>query len=225
MSKLKKILIIEDDKTISDELKILLDDNGYDSYQLFNFHQVTKKIIEFNPDLVLLDIVLPGTNGQTILKEIRKESNLPVIMLTSKTGDINEIMSMSYGADDYITKPYNPTLLLLRIETLFRHLDDQGSNDQIEYNQMTINLLKSTLTYKDNEIILSKNELTILYYLIKNHGKIVSRDELMDHLWDYSDFVDDNTLTVNINRLRKKMKNLGILDSIETRRKQGYILL
>ncbi|WP_278849608.1 response regulator transcription factor [Thomasclavelia spiroformis] len=225
MSKLKKILIIEDDKTISDELKILLDDNGYDSYQLFNFHQVTKKIIEFDPDLVLLDIVLPGTNGQTILKEIRKESNLPVIMLTSKTGDINEIMSMSYGADDYITKPYNPTLLLLRIETLFRHLDDQGSNDQIEYNQMTINLLKSTLTYKDNEIILSKNELTILYYLIKNHGKIVSRDELMDHLWDYSDFVDDNTLTVNINRLRKKMKSLGILDSIETRRKQGYILL
>lgn len=222
---MKKILIIEDDKTISDELKILLDDNGYDSYQLFNFHQVTKKIIEFDPDLVLLDIVLSGTNGQTILKEIRKESNLPVIMLTSKTGDINEIMSMSYGADDYITKPYNPTLLLLRIETLFRHLDDQGSNDQIEYNQMTINLLKSTLTYKDNEIILSKNELTILYYLIKNHGKIVSRDELMDHLWDYSDFVDDNTLTVNINRLRKKMKNLGILDSIETRRKQGYILL
>lgn len=222
---MKKILIIEDDKTISDELKILLDDNGYDSYQLFNFHQVTKKIIEFDPDLVLLDIVLPGTNGQTILKEIRKESNLPVIMLTSKTGDINEIMSMSYGADDYITKPYNPTLLLLRIETLFRHLDDQGSNDQIEYNQMTINLLKSTLTYKDNEIILSKNELTILYYLIKNHGKIVSRDELMDHLWDYSDFVDDNTLTVNINRLRKKMKSLGILDSIETRRKQGYILL
>lgn len=222
---MKKILIIEDDKTISDELKILLDDNGYDSYQLFNFHQVTKKIIEFDPDLVLLDIVLPGTNGQTILKEIRKESNLPIIMLTSKTGDINEIMSMSYGADDYITKPYNPTLLLLRIETLFRHLDDQGSNDQIEYNQMTINLLKSTLTYKDNEIILSKNELTILYYLIKNHGKIVSRDELMDHLWDYSDFVDDNTLTVNINRLRKKMKSLGILDSIETRRKQGYILL
>ena len=222
---MKKILIIEDDKTISDELKMLLDDNGYDRYQLFNFHQVTKKIIEFDPDLVLLDIVLPGTNGQTILKEIRKESNLPVIMLTSKTGDINEIMSMSYGADDYITKPYNPTLLLLRIETLFRHLDDQGSNDQIEYNQMTINLLKSTLTYKDNEIILSKNELTILYYLIKNHGKIVSRDELMDHLWDYSDFVDDNTLTVNINRLRKKMKNLGILDSIETRRKQGYILL
>lgn len=222
---MKKILIIEDDKTISDELKILLDDNGYDSYQLFNFHQVTKKIIEFDPDLVLLDIVLPGINGQTILKEIRKESNLPVIMLTSKTGDINEIMSMSYGADDYITKPYNPTLLLLRIETLFRHLDDQGSNDKIEYNQMTINLLKSTLTYKDNEIILSKNELTILYYLIKNHGKIVSRDELMDHLWDYSDFVDDNTLTVNINRLRKKMKNLGILDSIETRRKQGYILL
>lgn len=220
-----KILIIEDDFELSNELKILLDNNGYQGIILQDSQNALENIIKINPDLILLDIKLPYLNGQQLLKQIRKNSNVPIIMVTSKDSEIDEILAMSYGADDYITKPYNPTLLLLRIETLFRHLDDQGSNDQIEYNQMTINLLKSTLTYKDNEIILSKNELTILYYLIKNHGKIVSRDELMDHLWDYSDFVDDNTLTVNINRLRKKMKNLGILDSIETRRKQGYILL
>ena len=222
---MQKILIIEDDINVREELKELLINSNYEVATLTDFKKSLEQILNINPDLVLLDINIPYLNGEELLKNLRKESNIPVIMVTSKNNEIDEVLSMSYGADDYITKPYNPTLLLLRIETLFRHLDDQGSNDQIEYNQMTINLLKSTLTYKDNEIILSKNELTILYYLIKNHGKIVSRDELMNHLWDYSDFVDDNTLTVNINRLRKKMKSLGILDSIETRRKQGYILL
>ena len=131
---------------------------------------------------------------------------------------------MSYGADDYITKPYNPTLLLLRIENLFRHINHQSSNEPIEYNGLTINLLKSTLEYNGNEVILSKNELNILYYLIKKKGKIVSRDELMDHLWDCNEFVDDNTLTVNINRLRKRLESIGLSDIIETRRKQGYII-
>ena len=145
-------------------------------------------------------------------------------MLTSKTSELDEIMSMSYGADDYITKPYNPTLLLLRIENLFRHINHQSSNEPIEYNGLTINLLKSTLEYNGNEVILSKNELNILYYLIKNKGKIVSRDELMDHLWDCNEFVDDNTLTVNINRLRKRLESIGLSDIIETRRKQGYII-
>ena len=221
---MKKILIVEDDKTLSDELKILLDENGYDAYQLFNFQNAVKRIIEFSPDLLLLDIMLASANGQNILRDIRKESNIPIIMLTSKTSELDEIMSMSYGADDYITKPYNPTLLLLRIENLFRHINHQSSNEPIEYNGLTINLLKSTLEYNGNEVILSKNELNILYYLIKNKGKIVSRDELMDHLWDCNEFVDDNTLTVNINRLRKRLESRGLSDIIETRRKQGYMI-
>ena len=223
MSKLKKILIIEDDKTISDELKILLDDNGYDSYQLFNFHQVTKKIIEFDPDLVLLDIVLPGTNGQTILKEIRKESNLPVIMLTSKTGDINEIMSMSYGADDYITKPYNPTILLLHIEAIFKRLNKIDNN--LVYHGVNINLSKSTLKKDDIELLLSKNEMSIFYFLFMNQGKIVSRDEIMNYLRGTDKFIDDNTLTVNMTRLKKKLVQIGLINVIETRRDQGYILI
>lgn len=222
---MKKILIIEDDKVLSDELKILLDNNGYDSYQLFDFPQAAKKAVEFSPDLILLDIILPGANGQAVLREIRKESDVPVIMLTSKNTDVDEIMSMSYGADDYISKPYNPTLLLLRIETLFKHIGKKQISDTVSYKNLTISLLRSTLEYNGQEIVLSKNEITIFYFLIQNQGRIVSRDELIDYLWDYNDFVDDNTLTVNVNRLRKRLAEIGMSDIIQTRRKQGYILL
>lgn len=221
---MKKILIIEDDKVVSDELKILLQQQGYDAYQLFHFTSVVERIMEFQPDLVLLDIILPNTNGQSVLRELRKQSNIPVIMLTSKNSDIDEIMSMSYGADDYISKPYNPTLLLLRIETLFRHLEKQSENEFLLYKEIKVDLLRSNLIYQGKEIILSKNEITILAYLMKNHGRIVSRDELMDHLWNQNDFIDDNTLTVNINRLRKRLSEIGITDLIQTRRKQGYLL-
>lgn len=222
---MKKILIIEDDKVLSDELKILLEHNGYASYQLFDFPKAAKKAVEFSPDLVLLDIILPGANGQAILREIRKETDVPVIMLTSKNTDVDEIMSISCGADDYITKPYNPTLLLLRIETLFKHIEKKQGTDIVSYKNLTISPLRSTLEYKGQEIVLSKNEITILYFLMQNHGRIVSRDELMDYLWDCNDFVDDNTLTVNVNRLRKKLAEIGMSDVIQTRRKQGYILL
>lgn len=129
-----------------------------------------------------------------------------MIMLTSKTGETDEILAMSYGADDYITKPYNPALLLLKIEALFRRLKPQEKQEELEYRGVFLNPLKSTLRYQDREIVLSKNEISIFHYLLKNRGKIVSRDELMDYLWDCNDFVDDNTLTVNINRLRKSWR-------------------
>ena len=132
---------------------------------------------------------------------------------------------MSYGADDYITKPYNPALLLLKIEALFRRLKPQEKQEELEYRGVFLNPLKSTLRYQDREIILSKNEISIFHYLLKNRGKIVSRDELMDYLWDCNDFVDDNTLTVNINRLRKKLEEIELTGVIETRRRQGYILI
>jgi two-component system response regulator protein GraR len=132
---------------------------------------------------------------------------------------------MSYGADDYITKPYNPALLLLKIEALFRRLKPQENQEELEYRGVFLNPLKSTLRYQDREIVLSKNEISIFHYLLKNRGKIVSRDELMDYLWDCNDFVDDNTLTVNINRLRKKLEEIELTGVIETRRRQGYILI
>lgn len=146
-------------------------------------------------------------------------------MLTSKTGETDEILAMSYGADDYITKPYNPALLLLKIEALFRRLKPKENQEEIEYRGVFLNPLKSTLRYQNQEIVLSKNEISIFHYLLKNRGKIVSRDELMDYLWDCNDFVDDNTLTVNVNRLRKKLEEIQLVGVIETRRRQGYILI
>lgn len=189
------------------------------------YKNVAEEIIEFTPDLILLDIMLPGANGQAILREIRENSEIPIIMLTSKTTEVDEIMSMSYGADDYITKPYNPTLLLLRIQALLKRSGKQSSQEQLNYRGVTLNLLRSSIQYQDQEVILSKNELTIFYFLLQHEGEIVSRDDLMDYLWDYNNFVDDNTLTVNINRLRKRLSEIGLSDVIQTRRKQGYLLV
>lgn len=222
---MKKIIVIEDDKVLREALTALLCENGYEVQQIIEFDKTEQQIVEKNPDLVLLDIILPGTNGQEILRNLRRISDVPVIMLTSKTGETDEILAMSYGADDYITKPYNPALLLLKIEALFRRLKPQEKQEELEYKGVFLNLLKSTMCYQDKEIVLSKNEISIFHYLLKNRGKIVSRDELMDYLWDCNDFVDDNTLTVNINRLRKKLGEIELTDVIETRRRQGYILV
>lgn len=222
---MKKILIIEDDKVLSDEVKILLDSHGFISFQLFDFSNTVQKILKHSPDLVLLDIMLPSTNGQSILRDLRKLSDIPVIMLTSRNTDTDEIMSMTYGADDYITKPYNPALLLLRIEALFKRTEKQEKQESFEYKGIEINLLRSSFLFQGEEIIISRNELMIFYCLFQNLGKIVSRDDLMDFLWDYNDFVDDNTLTVNINRLRKRLAGIGLEGVIQTRRKQGYLLI
>lgn len=222
---MKKIAVVEDDLVLREALTGLLEENGYETCVVEDFQRAREVLLAMEPDLVLLDILLPGANGQEILRSLRKESQIPVIMLTSRSGDRDEILSMSYGADDYIVKPYNPTLLLLKLEALFRRMGPKEHTEEIQYGPVTVNLLRSTMRWEDREVVLSKNEISILYYLVKNRGRIVSRDELMDYLWDCSDFVDDNTLTVNINRLRKKLQEAGVEHAVETRRKQGYILI
>lgn len=222
---MKKIAVVEDDLVLREALTGLLEENGYETCVVEDFQRAREVLLAMEPDLVLLDILLPGANGQEILRSLRKESQIPVIMLTSRSGDMDEILSMSYGADDYIVKPYNPTLLLLKLEALFRRMEPKEHTEEIQYGPVTVNLLRSTMRWEDREVVLSKNEISILYYLVKNRGRIVSRDELMDYLWDCSDFVDDNTLTVNINRLRKKLQEAGVEHAVETRRKQGYILI
>ena len=204
---MKKIAVVEDDKVLRQALDSLLKENGYGTFCLEKFDRTEKEILRAEPDLVLLDILLPGANGQEILRNLRQKSQIPVIMVTSRT------------------KPYNPTLLLLKIEALFRRIQPGAPQEEVEYRGILLNLLRSTMTYQGKERVLSKNEFSILYYLIKNQGRIVSRDELMDYLWDCNDFIDDNTLTVNINRLRKKLEEAGIQGAIETRRGQGYLLL
>ena len=218
-----KILIIEDDFELSNELKILLDNNGYHGIILQDLQNALENIIKINPDLILLDIKLPYLNGQQLLKQIRKNSNVPVIMVTSKDSEINEILAMSYGADDYITKPYNPTILLLHIEAVFKRL--HKAEPKLTYQNIRVNLMKSTLEKDDQELLLSKNEMGIFYYLLMNQGKIVTRDDIMNYLWGTDKFIDDNTLTVNMTRLRKRLEKIGLFDVIETRRDQGYMLI
>ena len=222
---MKKILIIEDDATLREELRLLLENGGYAPCVTTDFENAADEAARIRPDLVLLDILLPDANGQSILRDIRSGSDVPVIMLTSRSTDADEIISRSSGADDYVTKPYNPALLLLRIETVLRRTGGRGSEEELTYRGMRLNLLRSSVTYKGAETVLSRNEMNILHCLLKKRGTIVSRDELMDYLWDRSDFVVDKTLTVNINRLRKRLEGLGFPDVIETRRKQGYMLI
>ncbi len=220
---MKKILIVEDDIELSKELKLLLEQNGYQAEIVSDFSNTKQQILENNSDLVLLDINIPNENGEYLLKEIRKTSNVPIIMVTSRNTELDEVVSMSYGADDYITKPYNPTILLLHIEALFKRIEKNSS--RLRYRHIELNLEKGTIEAGTEEIILSKNELMIFSYLLKNQGKIVTREDIMNYLWNTEEFIDDNTLTVNINRLRKRLLDVGLGDCIETRRGQGYILL
>ena len=223
MGDLMKILIIEDDLELREELKILLDNNGYHGVILQRLDNALEEIIKIAPDLILLDIKLPYLNGQQLLKQLRKKSSIPVIMVTSKDSEMDEILAMSYGADDYITKPYNPTILLLHIEAVFKRL--QNKETKLYYQGVNVNLSKSVLEKNDHELLLSKNEMSIFYFLLVNQGKIVSRDEIMNYLWGTNKFIDDNTLTVNMTILRKRLEKIGLFDVIETRRDQGYMLI
>lgn len=219
----KKILIVEDENVIRNELKTLLENSGYEVLALENFHNAKEDILNEKPDLILLDINIPNINGEILLKEIRKESNVPVIMVTSRAGEVDEVLSISYGADDYITKPYNPTILLLRIQNIFKRM--KNNRDDIFYDDIIVNPQKGILEQNGKIIELTKNEMIIFTYLLSNRGKIVTRDDLMTELWNNNEFINDNALTVNISRLRSKLQDFGIKDKIETRKGQGYKLL
>lgn len=218
-----KILIVEDDKELREELALFLINNGYEGETLEDLQDPLSQMEKSKPDLILLDINLPNCSGEFLLKEFRKQSGIPIIMLTSRNTEIDEVLSMTYGADDYITKPYNPTLLLLRIEAVLKRYHHVSHT--LTYRDVSINVEKGTILREGEELTLSKNEMRILVYLVNHRGTIVTRDELMNHLWDNMEFVDDNTLTVNINRLRGRLNEIGLQNVIETRRGLGYILL
>ena len=220
---MKKILIVEDDISISNELKDLLDNAGYRGIILKNFDNFLEEIKKINPDLILLDINIPKLNGEMLLQKIRKDSNVPIIMVTSKNTEADEVLSMSYGADDYITKPYNPTILLLRINAIFKRIENKS--DILTYNDLEVIPKKGIIKKDKKEIVLTKNEMIIFTFLLSNRGNIVTRDDLMTDLWNNNEYINDNALNVNISRLRNKLKELGYVDTIETRKGQGYILL
>lgn len=221
----KKILVIEDSQVIRDELKILLTRYGYEVIAPETFEDIVEYTQNEKPQLILLDINLPVFDGYYICREIRKTSNTPIIIVTSRDSEMDELMSINLGADDFITKPYNTQILLARINSVLkRAYSDIENIDVLIYKDLQLNLSTSSITVKEETIDLSKNEFKILSYLIKNKGKIVSRDKLMNFMWNSDVFVDDNTLSVNVNRLRKKLEDLGLNDYIETKRGLGYIM-
>lgn len=172
-----------------------------------------------------MDINLPNIDGEYILKEIRKVSNVPIIMITSKDNELDELISLNYGADQYVTKPFNLQILLAKIAGLLRRskLTDTNQN-KIDCQDFILNVSKSMLEKENTQIELTKNELKILYFLVSKRGQIVSREEIINYLWESESFIDDNTLTVNMKRLRTKLEEVELQDLIETRRGQGYLL-
>ncbi|OOM81458.1 response regulator protein GraR [Clostridium sp. BL-8] len=222
---MKKIIIIEDDEVIREELQSFLEKYGYDVKAPLNMNNIINYIESENAELILLDINLPMYDGYYICREVRKTSEVPIIIVTSRDSEVDELMSMNLGADDFITKPYNTEILLARITNILkRTYGNIKTSSILNYRDFNLNLSNATIIYKDNSLELTKNEVKILSFLINNKGNIVKRDSLMEYLWKADFFVDDSTLNVNINRLRKKLEEIGIENPIETRRGMGYIM-
>lgn len=222
---MQKILIIEDDEKLRCELETFLNKNGFVATSLKKFDNAVEDILKIQADLLLLDINLPYTDGEFICKEIRKTSNVPIIMVTSRDSEMDELLSLNYGADQYVTKPYNIQILLTKIVGLLKRNQNAGNNpDKIDCGEFVLNTAGRIIEKEDNKVELTKNEYKILEYLVIHRQQVISRDEIMDYLWESEEFVDDNTLNVNIKRLRMKLEELGLTDKIETRRGQGYLL-
>ncbi|EKC48731.1 two-component system response regulator, partial [human gut metagenome] len=223
--KMQKILIIEDDEKLRNELETFLNKNGFVATSLKKFDNAVEDILNEKADLLLLDINLPYTDGEFICKEIRKTSNVPIIMVTSRDSEMDELLSLNYGADQYVTKPYNIQILLAKIVGLLKRNQNVGNNpDKIDCGEFILNTAGRIIEKEDNKVELTKNEYKILEYLVLHRQQVISRDEIMDYLWESEEFVDDNTLNVNIKRLRTKLEELGLIDQIETRRGHGYLL-
>ena len=222
---MQKILIVEDDEKLRNELKIFLEKNGYQAVILKKFDNAVQDILEEQVDLILLDINLPFTDGEYICKEIRKESEVPIIIVTSRDNEIDELLSINYGADHYVTKPFNIQILLAKISSILRRTNKIETNqNKIDCKQFVLNISKSTIEKDGKTLELTKNEIKILHFLVGKRGQIVSREDIMSYLWDSESFIDDNTLTVNMTRLRNKLEELGLKELIETKRGQVYIL-
>lgn len=220
-----RIFVVEDDTPIRNEVIEVLERQGFEAAYCLTFDHVVEDILAARPDLVLLDLTLPGTDGQLICRELRQQSDIPVIVLTSRVTEVDEVMSMTMGADDFIPKPYSARVLVARVQALLRRA--QGSSEsshEVEHNGVLLDLSRSSATAVETgaSIELTKNEMRILSLLINHAGAIVSREAIMRDLWDSDAFVDDNTLTVNINRLRATLEKIGVTGYLTTHRGRGY---
>ena len=217
-----KIYIVEDEEAIRMELITLLEKYGYSCESCCAFKNITEQILAAEPELILLDINLPFQDGFTVCREVRKSSDVPIIVLTSRNTDFDELMSLIIGADDFIAKPYNAQVLIARIQKVIKRTYEVQNNSILIHKGLTINLLKATMCCGESEVELTKNELGILRLLVMNKGNVIPREEIINELWQSEEFIDENTLNVNMVRLRKKLTEIGLPRYLETKRGLGY---
>lgn len=217
-----KIFIVEDEAAIREELIQMLQKYGYECESSDDFQNIGEKALSSKADLILLDINLPYQDGFQVCRYIRQKSNVPIIILTSRNTDFDELMGLNIGADDFVSKPYNGQVLLARIQKILARTYEVQSNTLLTHKGLTLNLLRATISHNGNEKELTKNELGILRLLMLNKGNIIPRDAIIDELWQSEEFIDENTLNVNVVRLRKKLVEIGLPDYLETKRGMGY---
>lgn len=220
-----RILIVEDDMTIAKVLAAHLEKWGYETRCAENFKNIMNDFLDFEPQLLMLDIGLPFFNGFHWCQEIRKVSQVPIMFLSSLDDNMNIVMAMNMGGDEFIEKPFDLNVVTAKVQALLRRTYAfQGSSNLLEHDGIMLNLGDATVLYQDQKVELTKNEFRILQILFERAGKIVSRDEIIERLWDSDEFIDDNTLTVNVARLRKKMESVGRKDMIRTKKGIGYMV-
>lgn len=220
-----KILIVEDDNIISKSIANHLNKWDYIVERVDDFKNIIEKFTQFDPHLVLLDISLPFYNGYHWCTEIRRISKVPIVIISSTSENINIIMAMDMGADDFIIKPFDLSVLVAKVNALIRRTYSFGDQIQVlEHNGVLLNLENTSVLFKDKQIELTRNEFKIITVLMENKDKVVSRNQLMTKLWESESFIDDNTLTVNMARLRKKLEEIGIYDFIKTKKGIGYLI-
>lgn len=220
---MQTIMIVEDDPVIREELTFLLENETYQVLPVTDFETLPEQVRSANPDLVLLDLGLPGRDGLSLCAAIRKIA--PIIVVTSRTSALDELRALSLGSDDYVTKPYNIPVLLARIKAVLRRNGSESAeSDILKAAGLTLSLTKGTVTAAGQTAELTRNELKILAHLMVHAGEIVSRHDLIEALWDSQIYIDDNTLSVNMTRLRSKLEELGMPNVIKTRRGMGYQL-
>lgn len=205
---MQRVLIIEDDEKLRKELKIFLENNGYEVIAIEEFHNVLEQMKQVSAHLILLDINLPNVDGIYLLKELRKETDIPVIMITSRDNEMDELISMNYGADHYVTKPFHTQILLAKMVAILKRANGQMEKEKIDCGSFCIHIAKSRIEKDGQMVELTANELKILSILARKRGKIISREEIMNDLWESENFIDDNTLTVNMTRLRNKLETI-----------------
>ena len=221
------IFIIEDDQSLSNEIKLALSKWGYSVGQVNDFENITNEVLDSNPKLILMDINLPSYDGFYWCSQIRNFMKVPIIFISSRDNDMDIIMSINMGGDDYITKPFSPQVLVAKIQAILRRTysyNNDLKSDVIKFKDITLNIVEGKLYFKGENVDLTKNELKIMNILMSNQEKIVTREETIEELWDTDEFISENTLTVNVNRLRKKLKSIGLEDVIGTKKGQGYII-